>query len=112
MMIDAIQSLIRRGGPTGEEKPKMDGKLSLYERDSTERYPGTRTYTAEFDKIKQGRAQTDFTSKRYFFAFAMFKVPGIVPQREKTKQDLLFFISLFYPFPSLFFFVKVTNARM
>lgn len=52
MMIDAIQSLIRRGGPTGEEKPKMDGKLSLYERDSTERYPGTRTYTAEFDKIK------------------------------------------------------------
>jgi hypothetical protein len=57
--------------------------------------------------LRQGRAQTDFTSKRYFFAFAMFKV-----QREKTKKDLLFFISLFYPFCSLFFFVKVTNARM
>jgi hypothetical protein len=39
--------------------------------------------------LRQGRAQTDFTSKRYFFAFAMFKV-----QREKTKKDLLFFISV------------------
>jgi hypothetical protein len=32
--------------------------------------------------------------------------------REKKLKKTRYSLSLFYPFPSLFFFVKVTNARM